>query len=153
MNNIGKKLLPEEEIIFQTKKHLIIFFFPVLWIIFSFFATGYMMDSPILIKVIWAPWVVGILFFLSVWIAYATSCFAVTNKRLIMQEGFFSRHANEMRLSAISQVNIDQTLLGRICGYGTVTINAFGAFDAFTVVSKPNTLQQAINAEIDKVAK
>lgn len=153
MTYLDKNLLKDERILFRTKKHMIIFFLPIVWTIFSQFASTYMQADPILVKVQWAPWLLAFIFWSYVGLEYATSEFAVTNKRVMMREGFFYRHMNETRLTTISQVNIDQSLLGWMLNYGTVSINAFGAYDAFTLVAKPIVFQKVVNEELDKSLK
>lgn len=150
MTDLDRNLLPDERIIFRTKKHLIIFFLPVAWTLFSLYATNYMLGSEILQKVAWVPWVMALLFWLYVYIEYSFSEFAVTNKRLMMREGFFNKHTNELRLAAISQVNINQGIFGQLLNFGTVSINAFGAADAYTLIARAIAFQKAVNIELDK---
>ena len=67
-----------------------------------------------------------------------TSEFAITNKRVIMKVGLIRRKALEMNLSKIESVNVDQTILGRILGYGTITIiGTGGTRESFARISKP----------------
>ncbi len=153
MSYIDKNLLPGEKILFRTKKHLIIFFFPVLWTIFSVYATAYMQSNPILIKLQWVPWVLALIFWGQTGLDWITSEFVVTDKRVMMREGFFYRHANELRLSAIAQVNVDQSLLGQILNYGIISINAFGAYDAFSMINHPFIFQKNVNEQLDKIVK
>jgi uncharacterized membrane protein YdbT with pleckstrin-like domain len=150
MSYIDKNLLPDEKIVFRTKKHKIIFLTPVILLVLAIIATDYMQANPILVNFLWAPWVVAFIYWSYISIEYFTSDFVVTNKRVMMREGFFVRHTNEMRLSSISQVNVDQSLLGQILNYGIVSINAFGAFDRFPIVSRPFAFQQSVNQQIDK---
>lgn len=152
MSYIDRNLLPDEQIIFRTKKHLIIFAFPVLVLVLSVYAATFMSSNPILHHVQWVPWVVTFLIWSCVWLNYATSEFAVTNKRVMMREGFFTRHSNEMRLTAISQVNVDQNIIGAMVDFGTVSINAFGVSDFYTLISHPNVFQQMVNEQLDKAS-
>jgi uncharacterized membrane protein YdbT with pleckstrin-like domain len=112
-----------------------------------------MSKNELLQRVDWAPWLLALLFWAHCGLEYLTSEFAVTNKRVMMREGFFYRHTNEIRLTAISQVNVDQSILGQILNYGTVSINAFGAFDAYSLIAQPFQFQQFVNAELDKAIK
>lgn len=153
MSYLDKNLVEGETIIFRTKKNKIMFFYPVLVLVFCAYASVYMLSNPVLEKIVWAPWVVGVVFFCSVWLDYVTSEFAITNKRVMMREGFINRHANEIRISTISQVNVDQSLLGQLFGYGTVSLNTFGAFDSYNMIAKPNAFQQNLNAQLDKLVK
>ena len=67
-----------------------------------------------------------------------TSEFAITNKRVIMKVGLIRRKALEMNLSKIESVNVDQTIMGRILGYGTITvIGTGGTRESFARISKP----------------
>ncbi|MFM7067808.1 MAG: PH domain-containing protein [Gammaproteobacteria bacterium] len=51
---------------------------------------------------------------------------AVTNRRLVHKEGIISRRTAEMKLSAIETIDMDQSILGRILGYGHVRITGRG---------------------------
>ena len=149
MSYIDRNLLPEERILFRTKKHIIVFFFPVILLFICIYATPYMSQNPILVKLVWAPWLVAGIFWAYVGLDYMTSEFAVTNKRVMMREGFFYRHANEMRLTTISQINIDQSLVGQLLNYGRITLNAFGAYDSFPMIANPNRFQKYVNEQLD----
>jgi len=52
--------------------------------------------------------------------------FAITNRRVVIKQGLVSRRTFEMNLSKIESVNVDQSLLGRVLGYGTITIIGTG---------------------------
>ena len=153
MSYIDSNLLPDEQILFRTKKHLIIFIYPLLVTAVAVYTNTYMLANPFLFKLAFAPWLVALIFWSYVGLEYQYSDFAVTNKRIMMREGFFVRHTNEMRLATVSQVNIGQSLLGQFLNYGTVVINAFGSFDAFTVIANPGAFQKAVNTQLDKIAK
>jgi uncharacterized membrane protein YdbT with pleckstrin-like domain len=55
-----------------------------------------------------------------------TGEFAITNKRIIIKTGLISRKTFEMNLAKIESVNVDQSILGRILGYGNITIIGTG---------------------------
>lgn len=153
MSYIDNNLLPDEQILFRTRKSKVIFFYPCLLVIFSAYCSTYMLSNPVLEKLVLAPWAVTALFFGYVALEYCFSEYAVTNKRVMMREGFFTRHANETRLAAISQVNVEQSLIGMLLNYGVVSLNAFGAFDSFPMISKPFLFQKAVNEQMDKVVR
>lgn len=76
--------------------------------------------------------------FISPLIAINTDEFAVTNKRLIIKTGLISRKTLEMNLSKIESVNVDQGILGRILGYGTIRIiGTGGTKEAFPKIKQP----------------
>ena len=67
-----------------------------------------------------------------------TSEFAITNKRIIIKVGLISRHTVEMNLTKIESVDIDQSIMGRILGYGTITvIGTGGTREAFLNIAHP----------------
>ena len=51
---------------------------------------------------------------------------AVTNRRLVHKEGIISRRTAEMKLTAIETIDMDQSVMGRLCGYGHVRITGRG---------------------------
>jgi uncharacterized membrane protein YdbT with pleckstrin-like domain len=52
-----------------------------------------------------------------------------TNKRVILKRGIISRKTEEMKLTSIETVEIDQGVLGRIFGFGTVKVTGRGISD------------------------
>ena len=64
--------------------------------------------------------------------------FAITNRRVIVKTGLISRKTFEMNLSKIESVNVDQSILGRILGYGTIRIvGSGGTKEEFPNIQKP----------------
>lgn len=148
MGYFDKSLVSDERILFRTKKHLIIYLWPIIWTLFSVFATNYMAHNPLLIKLSFMPWLFALVLWGQSWLTYVTSEYVVTNKRVFMREGFFFKHANELRLNTISQLNIDQSLLGQLLDYGTITVNAFGGRDAYSLIAHPATFQRYVNEQL-----
>jgi uncharacterized membrane protein YdbT with pleckstrin-like domain len=67
-----------------------------------------------------------------------TDEFAVTNRRVIVKTGLISRRTLEMNLNKIESVNVDQSIFGRILGYGTITIiGTGGTRESFPDISDP----------------
>ncbi len=70
--------------------------------------------------------VVGVVFFIRDWIHMATTDVAITNRRLILKTGLVARHTSELELTSIEAVNLEQTFLGRLLGYGRVQVHGTG---------------------------
>lgn len=67
-----------------------------------------------------------------------TDEFAITNKRVIIKTGLISRKTFEMNHSKIESVNVDQGILGRIFGFGTITIvGSGGTKEIFPNIKNP----------------
>lgn len=151
MSYIEKNLLPDEEVIFRTKKHLIIFLVPCAWIIATLFCL--INANPIVVKLAFAPAIAALATLGNSWLTYVTSEFAVTNKRVMMKEGFFFRHSNELRLSTISNITVNQSLLAQMLSYGTLIISPFGADnDVFTEIANPYAFQKNAQIQLDKIS-
>ena len=52
--------------------------------------------------------------------------FVITNRRIVIKEGFIARRTFEMNLSKIETVNVDQSVMGRILNYGSIIIIGTG---------------------------
>ncbi len=110
--------------------------------------------NPFVVKLAFVPGIASLLAWANEFLDYTTSEFAVTTKRLLMTEGFFTRHTNQARLSTLTNISTEQSLLGQILNYGTVVINTFGGMnDAFPEIPAPNVFQKHVQAQLDKVTK
>lgn len=71
---------------------------------------------------------------------------AVTNLRVIDEYGVFSRNAKESPLEKVNNVSYQQSLMGRIFGYGSVQIQTAAEMGATTYrfVSSPRLLKDTI---------
>ncbi len=64
--------------------------------------------------------------------------FVITNRRVIVKTGLIARKTLEMNLEKIETVNVDQSVLARIMGYGTIRIiGTGGTREAFPKISNP----------------
>jgi len=76
--------------------------------------------------------------FIYPYIRLVTSEFVITNKRVVVKRGLFARTTFEMNLNKIETVNVDQSIWGRIFGFGTITIvGTGGTREACDSISKP----------------
>lgn len=148
MSYISKNLLPNETVILYTKKHPIIFFIPVLCTIISLLAMYYLSNNQILVNFWWLPWVITLLLWSYCALEYLTSEYAVTNERIVLREGFFVKHESDLRLHTVSQINILQDPIAQLFNYGTISLNAFGAYDNFFYVANANAFKQKVNEQL-----
>jgi DNA-directed RNA polymerase subunit RPC12/RpoP len=110
-------------------------------------------------KVHWLTWVrfwffmllavisVGILFFLPliVWLQIRSLEQGLTNKRVIVKRGIISRRTEEMKLTSIETVELNQGIGGRILGYGNVRVTGRGISDVvFRFVADPLWVKRQI---------
>src|ERR1035437_4839324 len=64
--------------------------------------------------------------FTVVLLGYLNSETILTNKRLMYRTGFVTRAAGELPLENVEAIFILEPLLGRLLGYGTVTVSSIG---------------------------
>jgi uncharacterized membrane protein YdbT with pleckstrin-like domain len=68
----------------------------------------------------------GLLILLALWIKFASTELAVTNKRIMVKVGFISRQTIELNLSRLESIKVHQSIFGRIFGFGTIIISGAG---------------------------
>ena len=67
-----------------------------------------------------------------------TDEFTITNKRVVIKTGLISRKTVELNLTKIESVNVDQTVMGRIFGFGSISIIGIGGtHEVFVNIRKP----------------
>jgi len=77
----------------------------------------------------------------------STTELAVTDRRVIYKTGMLQRHSMEMNRSKVETVGVDQSILGRILGYGTVTVRGTGgSFEPIPFIGNPLNFRSHITA-------
>ena len=71
-------------------------------------------------------WFVLIFFIIKNLITYFTTEYGITSTRVISKEGLIRRDIEEINLSSIESINVNQTIIGRILNYGTIVISGRG---------------------------
>jgi uncharacterized membrane protein YdbT with pleckstrin-like domain len=82
------------------------------------------------------------------WFRRFTTEVAVTNKRIIFKRGFISRYTIEMHLDKVESVDVDQSVMGRILGYGDIIIRGVGAsLEPLRNIESPIEFRSHVTAE------
>ena len=75
--------------------------------------------------------------------------YVLTNKRVVVKTGVISRNTDEMRLTKAETVEVKQSVLGRIFGYGKVIITGTGISNVvFSFVSNPLQVKKDIDSQL-----
>jgi membrane protein YdbS with pleckstrin-like domain len=116
-------------------------------------AAAVAMSAPGLSWPRWAalvPLVVGLLLLLRVWIRVKSCRYRLTTQRLFVQRGWLAKHVNELELYRVKDVVVDQGVLQRLLGYGTIRVLA----DDHTTpevdlagISRPTTVKESIRTQ------
>ena len=119
-------LQPGEKVLYSTTLHGIIYAPGILcWLIAAAGVAGAGIMPPLLIvSAVFA--VIGLVLVLRAWFQRWTTETDVTNMRVVHKEGFIKRRTFEMSLDKVESVDVDQSIPGRIFGWGDVTIRGVG---------------------------
>jgi uncharacterized membrane protein YdbT with pleckstrin-like domain len=142
MSYVDNSLIPDEQVVFRTRLHLIIFFIPIVLLAIS--VCLFIYTVPVAAESVLA---VAVLWFLVKYVDYASSEFAVTNKRVIIKVGVLRRRTVEMLNTKVEAVSVNQGILGRILGYGNIVVTGTGGTnEPFNGISSPLEFRRAVQA-------
>ena len=90
-------------------------------------AEGRLPGEPIVIYILCgAVAVLGSLMLIGHWIHVRTTEIAVTTSRFVFKTGLVSRHSNEISLNKIEEIRLNQSVWGRLFGYGQLILQGTG---------------------------
>jgi uncharacterized membrane protein YdbT with pleckstrin-like domain len=82
---------------------------------------------------------------LAAWIARMTTEIAVTSQRIIIKRGLIRRSTLEMNAGQIESVYVEQSIAGRLLGFGTVIIYGTGSgIEPIANVAAPLAFRKAV---------
>jgi uncharacterized membrane protein YdbT with pleckstrin-like domain len=158
MSYVRKVLLPGEQVVYETGLHWLVYGRAVLLAVVAIAIAivaavlggdPSTMVPPVLVLGLAA--LVGLLslfLFLTAFIRRASTELAVTDQRVLFKQGVFSRHTIEMNRAKVESVDVDQSMLGRLMGYGTVVLRGTGgSLEPMPNVAHPLTLRSHITVE------
>jgi membrane protein YdbS with pleckstrin-like domain len=152
MRYVTRVLQPGETVVYATRLHWIIFWRAILLLIICLILAGVAWytagNQNLSLALVIAAVIFALLGLASAfrWLLRRTTTeLAVTNQRVIYKTGLLARHTLEMNRARVESVTVDQTLLGRIFGYGTVTVRGVGsAFEPIRNIGDPLTFRTQI---------
>jgi uncharacterized membrane protein YdbT with pleckstrin-like domain len=75
---------------------------------------------------------------------------AVTNKRVIAKVGVVTRRTVDLLLSRVESVGVEESVMGRMLGYGTVVIRGTGGTpESFSKIAHPLEFRTRVQEQID----
>jgi uncharacterized membrane protein YdbT with pleckstrin-like domain len=145
MSYVENNLLPNEQITYRAKLHWVIYALPTVVFVIA-----------ILVALGGGGWIAGVsigfialALFLPPWIKASSSEFAITNKRVLIKVGLIRRHSLELLLQKVEGIGVDQGILGRILGYGTITVSGVGGTkEPFQMISNPLEFRRQVQASL-----
>jgi uncharacterized membrane protein YdbT with pleckstrin-like domain len=152
MSYVQRVLQPDETVIHQSRLHPLIFLpaLVLLVIAVALLVASAQFAGDISLAFKAAAAMFGLLALAS-WaraaIRRATTELAVTDRRVIYKSGLLARHTLEMNRSKVESVDVDQSILGRIFGFGTIIVRGTGgSLEPIRMISDPLTFRSHITA-------
>lgn len=119
---INDQLSENEKIIYITKESSITLYLPLIYLLISFiflFIPSFLIVGVIAISF-------NLIYFYILYLKINSSIYCITNKRIIIKTGFVNRNSIDIPLSRVAGVNLNQSVVGRIFNFGSISINGFG---------------------------
>jgi len=150
MSYLSRVLQPGEQVVYTTRLHWLVYLQAIVLLILAviiLLVAGFSLGN-----VATALWILAALIALlalssgvSAFLRRLTTELAITDHRVIFKSGLFSRHTIEMNRSKVESVDVDQTIIGRLFGYGTVVVRGTGgSLEPIRNISDPITFRTHI---------
>ena len=164
MSYVEKHLIEGETIIYETRLHWIVLIAPVAARIAYSASTGVGMlvlsgrtnaDQSATHQSLVA---MGAAFFLVAFIFIARGVvmrnateMTVTNKRVFVKVGLAARRTIELLLSRVESIGVEESVMGRMLGYGTVIVHGTGGTpEVFNMIAHPLEFRTQVQQQIEK---
>jgi len=151
---VRTKLQPGETVALVVRKHWVVLLKPAL------FLAAVCLYVPVRhVKILGfeallnylLPYTVALsgVFFLYRYLDRRVNIWAVTDRRLIDEWGILTHRSKENPLDKINDIVVEQTILGRIFGYGSISVQtaATAGETIIEFVERPEDLKQTINTQ------
>lgn len=157
MGYIDENLSQGEEIVFLTKRHWVNRMgwpavFALVGIAMLIIRSLFEEPSNFWLYLGWGPIVLGVVSFGILTVINNTCEFGVTNKRVIIKTGLVRRNTLEVILQKIESIGVEQSVLGRVFGYGTLTITGSGgSSEPYTNIAKPLDFKSHVSKMVENL--
>ncbi len=135
-------LKKDEQILVIIRQHWIKLVLPVFaWLVLSTLLIVWLQNSTALIITLAAA-----LYPIAAYLNWKNNLWCVTSLRVVDESGFFSRYSKESPLDKINNVEYDQSIWGRILGYGNVDIQTAAEMGetTYSMIHRPKLLKDTI---------
>jgi uncharacterized membrane protein YdbT with pleckstrin-like domain len=151
---VRRVLQPGETVVYATRLHWVVYLRTILLLIVCVILAAAAVSTSDNQNISLALEIAAIIFALlalsaglRAFIRRAATELAVTDHRVIYKSGLLSRHTIEMNRDKVESVDVDQTLIGRIFGFGTVIVRGTGgSLEPMRNIGDPLTFRSHITA-------
>lgn len=150
MSYIDRNLIVGERVVYRTRLHWLVFVAPVLFTLIVLLPGAWLLFNGSWQSFAWVPLVLALLVLLPAIVKRQSSDFAVTNKRVMMKAGVFTTRSIELLLNKIEAIAVNQSLFGRMFGYGDIIVTGSGGTrEAFSHIQAPLEFRRAVQSVSD----
>ncbi len=146
MSFIDEHLVPDEQVAHGAKLHWMVFALPVGFLALGVLLLGLLAGDR---------WIGGLFLGLGLVLAvrpylfFQFSEFGVTDRRVLAKFGLVSRESLDQMLAKVETVQVDQDLMGRLLGYGSITVvGPGGTRKSFRMIADPFAFRKGIQERI-----
>ena len=163
MSYVEKHLIEGETIIYETRLHWVVLIGPVLLGLLSgltglgmlAFAAPATADKSVARESMMAVGaiflVVALIFVARGMLVRSATEMTVTNKRVFVKAGLAARRTIELLLSRVESIGVEESVMGRMLGYGTVIIHGTGGTpEIFNKMAHPLEFRTQVQQQIEK---
>ncbi|MBA2653702.1 MAG: PH domain-containing protein [Gammaproteobacteria bacterium] len=163
MSYIDETLVNDEEVLYRTKPHWIIFTPPLGWLFLAILILFLAPRYPIANTTVYnnytltdflgiAVLLVALFSGLVAYITYLSSEYGITNRRILMKVGFISRTSLEILLQRVESIQVYQSVLGRIFDYGSIIVSGTGGSkDPFPNIPDPLVFRRYAQQQLEQI--
>lgn len=147
MSYIDAHLLPGETVTYRTHLHWKVYLAPFFFCLLICVPLVILALNSTHRPLAWIPAGLGLLSWVKPWLERRGSEFAVTTRRVIIKLGVINTRSVELLLPKIEGIAVNQTLLGRMMGYGEIVVTGSGGTqERFDSIQGPLDFRQAVQA-------
>lgn len=140
MSYVDENLIPGEQVLHKSHLHWIVYVPSLLFAALLLGLSAFALYSPDLTKkdVAWVLLALAPLPIVKTYVISRNSEFAVTDKRVLLKTGVIRRHTFETLVTQVENIGVEQSVLGRMLDYGTITVTGTGATkETFAQIAAP----------------
>lgn len=156
MSYIEQSLAPDEHIIYEAHFHPLnnAAAWIALFVSAAVALVAYTQDYSAWVS--GAAIALGVAIFLAIKLPIWAQRVVITSQRIVYRRGLLRRKTEELQLRSAEQVQLEQSILGRIFGFGRIIISGTGVEDVrLPALAEPvvlrNKLQEAISGETHSI--
>ena len=153
MKYVERVLQPGETVIYATTLHWLVYMRAIVFFLIAvvcLIAVTYVTEPGAVVALELVAALLCLLAIVSglgALIRRATTELAITDRRVIFKTGILQRHTVEMNRSKVETVGVNQSILGRLLGYGTVIVRGTGgSFEPIPFIGEPLIFRNHITA-------